>query len=324
MAQKTGISYPRYPSDELWKLLKPGGFLAPLIDLNKLEVGGHELDIHLRVKDEVQVYCGLTRVLKVRRLRSGDVKITADPAYTEQPCATKFFRTWNTNDSGFSEAIEAYLNGVKVNPSFIKGEGQVQSQWSRVTEPWVPFDREAVLKYEPTENRPQATAFPEVEAARGKLMDVLEAHRTVARHAQWAAPPKGGHELDQLAIDRECRLLLIELKDASKRTANVYYAPFQLLRYVWEWRNAIKAVKADLQKLIEARVAIGLTPPEVAPLIKGGIRAAVGFGPDHRTTEVKRRYDMVLDIANQHLPPGVSAIETWEYTDNGPREVGRK
>ena len=154
MAQKTGISYPRYPSDELWKLLKPGGFLAPLIDLNKLEVGGHELDIHLRVKDEVQVYCGLTRVLTVRRLRSGDVKVTADPHYTEQPCATKFFRTWNTDDSGFSEAIEAYLNGVKVNPRFTKGEGQVLSQWSRVTEPWVPFDREAVLKYDPPENRP--------------------------------------------------------------------------------------------------------------------------------------------------------------------------
>ena len=323
MAQKTRISYPRSPSDDLWKLLKPGGFLAPLIDLNKREIGGHELDIHLRVKDEVQVYCGLTRVLKVRRLRSGDVKVTADPDYTEQPCATKFFRTWNTNDSGFSEAIEAYLNGVKVNPRFTKGEGQVQSQWSRVTEPWVPIDREAVLKYDPPENRPQATSFPEVEAARGKLMDVHEAQRTVARRAQWAAPPKGGHELDQLAIDRECRLLLIELKDASKRTANVYYAPFQLLQYVWEWRDAIKAMKADLQTLIDARVAIGLTPPEVAPL-KGGIRAAVGFGPDHRTTEVKRRYDMVLDIANQHLPPGVSAIETWEYTDNGPCEVGRK
>ena len=89
--------------------------------------------------------------------------------------------------------------------------------------------------------------------------------------------------------------MLIELKGASKRTANVYYAPFQLLQYVWEWRDAIKAVKADLQTLIDARVAIGLTPPEVAPL-KGGIRAAVGFGPDHRTPEVTRRYDMVLGI----------------------------
>ncbi len=156
--------------------------------------------------------------------------------------------------------------------------------------------------------------------ARGKLMDIHKAHRTAARRDQWAAPPEAGHEVDQLAIDREGRLVLIELKDAFKRTANVYYAPFQLLQYVWEWHGALEVVEADLQKLIDARVAVGLTPPGVTRLT-GGIRAAVGFGPECRTPEVKRRFDMVLDIANQYLPNGVAAIETWEHTDNGPRHV---
>ena len=49
------------------------------------------------------------------------------------------------------------------------------------------------------------------------------------------------------------------------------------------------------------------------------MRAAVGFGPDCRGAEVKRRYNMMLDIANQYFPPGMAAIETWEHTDNGPR-----
>ncbi len=63
MAQKTGISYPRYPSEELQALLKVGRFLAPLRDLNKREGGGHQHDVHFRAKDEVHVYRGLTRVL---------------------------------------------------------------------------------------------------------------------------------------------------------------------------------------------------------------------------------------------------------------------
>ena len=114
--------------------------------------------------------------------------------------------------------------------------------------------------------------------------------------------------------------MLLELKDASKRTSEVYYSPFQLLQYIWEWHGALEEVRADLQAIIDARVAVGLTPQGVAPLT-GGIRAAVGFGPDCRTPEVKRRYNKVLKVANCHLPPGVAAIETWEHTIHGPRQV---
>ena len=89
------------------------------------------------------------------------------------------------------------------------------------------------------------------------------------------------------------------------------------MEYVWEWHAGLETVRGDLQELIDARVAVGLTPPGRAVLM-GGIRAAVGFGADLRTPEVKRRYNIALDIANAHLPPGVAGIETWEHTDNGP------
>ena len=147
-------------------------------------------------------------------------------------------------------------------------------------------------------------------------MDIYQDPRNRTWRDQWAKPSKGGKELDQLAVDPAGRLVLIELKDGSKRS-EVYYAPFQLLQYVWEWHAALGAVWSDLQKLIGARVALGLAPQD-APRLNGGIRAVVGFGRDTRSDEVKRRYRKVLDVANEHLPPGVGPIETWEITDTWP------
>ena len=317
MAPKKGVSYPRSPSADLRALLMPGKFLAPLIDLHGRKFRGMELDVHLRAEDEIHVYWGLSRMLTVRRLRrpNGYVTVKAHDTYAKQPCArsTGLFRRWESCERGLSQAIEAYLNGVKVNPRFTEGEGAVQSRWSRLKEPWVPFDREAVLAYESREHREAVKQFPEVQAAR----EVIQAQ---ARQRGWKKPQGGPRKTDQLALDSDGRLVLLELKEASTNDDKVYYAPLQLLEYVWEWHAGLEAVRGDLQELIDARVAVGLTPPGRAVLM-GGIRAAVGFGADLRTPEVKRRYDIALDIANAHLPPGVAGIETWEHTDNGPRRL---
>lgn len=313
------ISYPRAPSKGLRRLLKPGEFLAPVTALNRREFKGTQLDVHFRINDEIQVYCGRTRVLTVQMLQrpDGHVRVNADPKYTRQlgARATGLFGRWRIGDRRFSEAIEAYLGGVDVNRSFVEGEGAVQSQWSRVTGPWVPFDREAVLNYESTEHREETKRFPEVEAA-------FESIQTTARHRGWKELKlgSGARKVDQLAVDPKGRLVLIELKDAKANDDTVYYVPFQLLRYVWEWNGALGAVRTELQRLVDARATVGLALTDTAPL-EGGLRAVVGFGWDKRTAEVKHRYGMVLEIANYHLPPGVVPIETWQYTDNGPREV---
>ena len=326
--------YDRAPSEELLALLRPGGFLSPLLDLTERKVSGLELDVHLRRHDEIHVYCGLTTVLKVKRYRGGGLLgVKADRTYTSQPCAEGLFRDmlpdggathvtwtwWRTSEQGFKEALDRYLSGVEIDPRWTTGEGAVQMKWSRVREPWVPFDREAVLEYAPK-------AFSEVEAALVKLMDIYRASLNNAWHDQWQEPSKGGTKVDKLAVDPDGRLVLIELKDgSSSSSASVYYAPFQLLQYVWEWYAALGAVWADLQRLIKARVALGLMPQD-APRLTGGIRAVVGFGRGAhsgaaRSDRVKRRYRKVLDVANEHLPPGVGPIETWEMTDTGPRRL---
>ena len=312
--------YDRTPSEELLTLLRPGGFLSPLIDLTERKVRGLELDVHLRRDDEIHVYCGLTRVLTAKRLWNGHVNLKAHKTYTEQQCGEGLFRHWRTDEQEFKEMLDHYLSGVEVAPRWTKGEGAIQIQWSRVRSPWIPFDREAVLAYKSIAHRERVKSFSEVEAALATLMDIYQDPRNRTWRDQWAKPSKGGKELDQLAVDPAGRLVLIELKDGSKRSFEVYYAPFQLLQYVWEWHAALGAVWSDLQKLIGARVALGLAPQD-APRLNGGIRAVVGFGRDTRSDEVKRRYRKVLDVANEHLPPGVGPIETWEITDTGPRRL---
>lgn len=309
-------SYPRTPSEELQTLLSSGGFLAPLVDLNKRQVAGVELDVHLRTHDEVQVYCGLTRLLVVRRNRNGTVNVSAEQAYSKQECAKAIIRQWSTNRaSDFRRALDAYLRRVEVARRHIDGEGSLQSRWSRVTNPWIPFDREAVLSYSTQEESTGAREIDQVNAARSALEAIVESRRHLPpQGGRWIKVPPGGREVDQLAVDSEGRLALLELKNASASSASVYYTPFQLLHYIWEWHNALEAVRQQLQGLLDSRVALGLTPGS-APALTGGIRAAVCFGRDTRSGEVERRYQQVLQVVNQYLPSGVPSIETWTLED---------
>ncbi len=296
-------SYDRAPSEELRQLLMPGRFLAPLVELNRQKVGDYEHDVHFRRNDEIHVYRGRTSLLKIAIADYWSVEVTAeDHKYKRQACAKPHFRPWNIGELRFSKALKDYLCDVKVNPTFTMGEGAIQSQWSKVTEPWIPFDREVQLGY-------ASTGFSQVEAARTELTKHLGA-------AQKSGVPR---KLDQLAVDSCGDLVLIELKDAAKQSANPDYATFQLLHYVWSWHHALDAVRGSVQALINARVAVGLTPPDV-PQLTGSIRAAVGFGSEAPNTQAGR-YGMVLDIVNEHLPPDIGPIETWEYADTGPRQV---
>ena len=254
-------------------------------------------------------------MVHIKNTGAGQVDLTAYPTYKNQPCGQSFLRTWRADEPGFKDALGRYLTTVTVRPRWTRGEGAIQEQWSQINMPWTPFDREGVLGGP----HPVGRDFPQVQVALDQLMEL-------SRRDGWGTPEATGRELDQLAIDQQGRLVLLELKDTSKRSngskndAKVYYSPFQLLQYVWEWHAALEAVRNDLQAIVEARVKVGLTSRDV-PKLTGGIRAIIGFGPDSRSPEVKRRYRMVMNVANKHLPDDVGPIETWEYTDTGPSLV---
>lgn len=306
-------TYNRSPSGNLMDLLAPKGFLEPLTKLNGREVHGLQLDVHLRRKDEVQVYCGLTRLLNVRRNRNGTVRVSAHKTYMDQYCSGNLFSLiWKPNEGReLKRGLNAYLSSVEIRRRHIDGEGAVQSLWSRVTEPWVPFDRESVLAYSSRAESVTAREFDSVYSARAELEAIVKDRQNSPRNRdRWAKLSGSSRKVDQLAIDPEGRLVLLELKNASAGPSSVYYTPFQLLQYVWEWHAALGEVRDQLQVLIDARVKLGLTPGPV-PRLDGGIRAAVCFGRDTRSAEVKRRYDRVMEVVNRRLPCGVPPIETW-------------
>ncbi len=126
-----------------------------------------------------------------------------------------------------------------------------------------------------------------------------------------------------MAVDEEGSLVLIELKHASRggSVAEIYYSPLQLLQYVHEWKQALGSLSIwrDLQELIDARVELGLM--REVPRLTGGLRAAVCFGNDGRSEEVKRRYYETLGIVNAHLPSDFEPIETWTFGDGGKPEL---
>lgn len=108
-------AYERAPSEELRRLLSPEGFLEPLLGLTSRRVNGLELDVHLRVNDEVQVYCGLTRILNVRRNRNGTVGVSAHQTYSKQGCAKAVLRRWNIGEADrFRKSLDAYIRCVKI------------------------------------------------------------------------------------------------------------------------------------------------------------------------------------------------------------------
>ena len=313
------VTYERAPSKELCALLAPGEFLSPICDLHRHNVEVHDglgLDVHFRRGDEIHAYCGLTRLFALKRKCNGSMNVSADKEHMQFDRERSFLREWGAHDDGFKQAMDSYLCNLKINSRHTSKEGRVQMKWSRVTEPWTSFDREAVLSG-------KKVNVEAVENAHRKLLENYRNHEDKVGRCRWAKPPKGGRELDQLAIDPDGRLVLIELKDAEEgRPKDVFYSPFQLLQYVWEWHEALKnnapQLLAQVQSLLDSRVdLLGLARP--ANKLTGCIRPAVCFGLDGRSAKVRRRYRFVLDVCNRHLPEGVGPIETWEY--GAPRRI---
>ncbi len=314
-------TYKRAPSSDFMEFLKKG-LLSPLLHLGDGTIAGRHHDVHLRIGNEVHVYTGLTRLVTAKLRRDRKIEVSAHETYAGQTCAEGLFRVWSEEDyegRSFSIALSRYLEQVCVASRHTEKEGSVQTIWSRVTSPWTPFDREAVLSYENEQQARNSREFSEVEQAR-LLLKTIAAGRSGRR---WQEPPSSGKELDQLAVDEKGNLVLIELKHAARvgNSAEIYYSPLQLLQYIHEWKRALGSLSIgrDLQELIDARVSLGLTPE--APQLTGSLRAAVCFGNDGRSEEVKRRYYETLGIANAHLPSDAGPIETWKFEDGGEPEA---
>ena len=302
--------YARAPSGALRALLADGALLAPM--RRPWIVSGLPLDLQFRERDEVHLYCGLTRVVAARR-KGPWVELHAAKSYTSQACAARLFRLWPTGASGFDTALESYLGAVRVEPRWTDKEGRVQAAWMSTPTPWATLDREAMIGRSSTRDRDMALDHDEVRAATAEVRALTEAHG-------WARPgePRRANEVDQLGIDASGRLVLVELKHG--RASDLATAPLQVLRYTWEWHAAVESLVPSLVALWDARRALGLLANEVPPP-RGEIRVVLAWGEMEPSPEMSRRLTRVLDITDTYLPPGVSPIEVWTMASGRPTRV---
>ena len=317
-------SYKRAPSSDFMEFLKEG-LLSPLMHLGEGTIAGRHHDVHLRIGDEVHVYTGLTRLVTAKLRRDRKIQVSAHRTYADQTCAEGLFRIWSEEDDedrSFASALGRYLEQVCV-ASRHTGERRWRPDHLVACDIAVDTLRsEAVLSYENEQQASNSREFAEVEQARF-LLKTIAAERPGRRGQRWQEPSSSGEKLDQLAVDEKGNLVLIELKHAARdgNSAEIYYSPLQLLQYIHEWNRALGSLSIgrDLQELIDARVVLGLMPE--VPQLSGRLRAAVCFGNDGRTEEVKRRYYETLGIVNAHLPSDVGPIETWKFEDGGEPEA---
>ena len=192
-----GASYDRAPSRQLRELLASDGFLAPLFV--ERTVAGIGLDVHLRRGDEVDLCCRLICLVKSGRDGVGSVRIESHRTYASQPCASGLFRpgrtatinrgkyvreVWTVGEAGFAEALDRFLNNVRVAPRQTK-EGAVQARWSGIDKPWIAVDKEAALEYPSVPERRCHLVFPKT----------LTVSRTRSRDSEHRRPRMGASRI---------------------------------------------------------------------------------------------------------------------------------
>lgn len=296
--------YHRAPSELFFKTLLPNGPLHFL--LQPWNVQGLPLDLQFRENDTIQLYCGLTSLLSLS-LRGPLLTPQASNTYRQQPCAIPFFKSWNLGDPQMEPVLQHYLQHVQVEARWIRSEGKVQSDWSRIQTPWLPIDREAVIGYENQQQQQSARTSPELLLA----FQAVEAFG-------WAKPGVVGAELDQLAIDEEGRLVLLELKDAA--ASKVYLAPLQLLAYVIEWSKGREMVREGVNRLVQKKRQLGLCGAQTKEW-SGALRPVVAFGEDLRSQEARRRTEIIQKLVDSFLPEGSVPLEIWCLQGGVPRRI---
>jgi hypothetical protein len=266
------------------------------------------LDLQLRENDTAQLYCGLTALLVARPTTNG-FQISTHSTYSQQPCAEPLIRCWQQDEPGFANALAQYLSVVQVNERHTCREGLVQAEWMSIQAPWIPIDREGVLGYSTIEERAAALDCAAVQQG-------WQAARDLFARKKWAAlkPLGDSNEIDQIAIGPEGELVFVELKHGG--ADDVYQAPVQALRYIWEWYAALEAILPGLKAVVDARRKLGLSP-ESTPNPVPRMRWALAVGRETPSAEVRRRLDLTCELVNEYRPPEIPPLELWRMDEHG-------
>lgn len=291
-------------------LLAEGGELNFLISPGQIGDDPDAIDIQLREGESITYYHGTTKLLtvswmkdklgwKTAHLKSGDLKME-----DLHDCQGD----WDLLGKMFSglQALQGCPRGVealrklfrallqvamrKADPKYYGNLEQTEGYWHNKlcryfggpdwTEDreWLVFDREAVLGFDKddpkglTAGRLKRDFYRDCKTKYEKVRNDLQA----GGKEKWGTPKKKpfGDELDLIAIDREGRLVCIELKHGSSKSG-VYWGPLQAGVYCEAWERALKSdqgpqIREGICKLIEQKIEFGLLPEAARGRVPGG------------------------------------------------------
>lgn len=325
------MRYDRCPGKELLKLFEEGNILSCLKDELKptKQQDLSVFDVQFRENDSAAIYCGTTRVVRLQ-LKDNVLLVSANKTYMSQECAIKLMGAWEIEKNkplDFKEALNNYLNNVQVEPKYWGKEGRIQVVWEQrcgrnydANVPWMIIDREVVIGYD-SDSEKNAVSI-----------DVINSIIEKINFKSWAKLKfKRPNELDLLGISKNGeKLILLEVKDATTNSNNIYYAPMQLLYYVLEWQNALNSneclgILKDINKLIEAKKEIGFLPgkgPLVSEVGVDGVLPLLVVEQMMWSEEVKKRFKMVLEIINEETDGILNDLQIWEYPNGlNPKQL---
>jgi len=325
------VRYDRCPGRELLKLFEEGNILSCLKDELKptKQQDLSVFDVQFRENDCVAIYCGTTNLVWMQ-LKYNALRVSANETYMSQECAAKLRGIWEIEKNkllDFKEALNNYLDNVQVEPKHWRKEGRIQVLWEQrcgrnydANVPWMIIDREAVIGYD-SDSEKNAVSI-----------DVVDSIIEKVNSKNWAKLKfKRPNELDLLGISKNGeKLILLEVKDATTTSNNIYYAPMQLLYYVLEWQNALNSneglgILKDINKLIEAKKGIGFLP-EKGPLVSEvgveGVLPLLVVEQMIWSEEVRKRFKIVLEIINEETDGKLNDLQIWEYPNGlNPKQL---
>ena len=261
------LHYDRRAPEPLLAALSPEGELHALVELAlDTENATKALDLQLRADPRrtgdghATLYIGLTKALDLEHRSDGRLRVRpqtrfgpgrewdSPPEWTDFLPLVDLVRLWPEVIVYAQDTIDA------ADARYTRSEGGMQAVLSNAgSEGFEVIDREAVIGFDA---RSKAAFLAPIKRALSDLVPALRAEGET-----WAREGSFGDELDALAIDREGRVLIVEVKPASETTA-VGWTPAQVFLYyrlfsAWVEQEPDSAPEV-LEGMLQQRVRIGL------------------------------------------------------------------
>jgi hypothetical protein len=239
------------------------------------------LDVQIREFNKLMYYHGTTRLLTLqfKVLNTGQVEVTATAdkkGYSKFLGYQELMRPWRQSEAvSLRGAFRRYLdNAVQMADDRYYGnhkEGYWQNKlchrfgklWE-LGDDWLIIDRECVIGFDDDDEKKEF--YEKSMSAFLNVKHRLQGEEGGAKIWGQLKDKTLGDELDLLAINKQGRLTIIELKHGTN-SSGIYWGPLQVGLYQHEFSATIEAIVEDIKRLVRQKIHLGLLPSQAEGLL---------------------------------------------------------